>query len=382
MFYEVWLPNKVEVGAGIIKKLGEQLKERKVFVVTYKSGIRSSAIVKKLTDILDVNEISYVLYKGIKPDPDIQCIDDGVKLCRQENCDLVLGIGGGSTLDAAKCIALMVNNQGSVREYQMGLKSFTEKSLPVYAVPTTSGTGSEATKVAVISNAEAGVKRSLAHPYMIPEYALIDPELSISLPKELTYSTGLDALSHAVESFCSLNANPVTEAFSLKAMELIINNLEIAVKCPENLEARENMAVGSFLGGVALNAGVGAVHILAQPLGAVYGVSHGNACAILLPVVMKMNYKYCIDKFIKMAAAMNLNITDCCGETAAAMVIERIEKLYTELGIPSKLSMVCSVRENSIKDVLNSMNNSTGHIRTNPRPVDEKLLTEILELVI
>ncbi len=382
MFCEIWYPNRVEIGEGIIKKLGEKLKDRKVFITAYKKGIRSSGNLSRLIDILDEHEVSYILYKGIKPDPDIQCIDEGAELCRQEHCDLVLGIGGGSVLDAAKAIGIMVTNPGSVREYQMGEKHITQKGLPVYAVPTTSGSGSEASKVAVISNIEAGVKKSLSHPYMIPEYALIDPELTVSLPKELTYSTGMDALSHAIESYCSLNANPITEAYSLKAMELIINNLETAVNCPWDLQARTNMAIGSFIAGVALNAGVGAVHILAQPLGAVCGISHGDACAILLPVVMRMNYCYCKDRFIKMAEAMGLNVSTSSGEAAAKAVIDYIETMYERLDIPSKLSEVCSITKDDFRDVMESVNNSTIHIKTNPRAVDESLLVEILDKAI
>ncbi len=379
MCYEIWFPNRVEVGEGIIGKLGEKLKGRKVFIAAYKKGARSSGNLNRLIGILDEHEVSYILYKGIKPDPDIQCIDEGVELCRQERCDLVLGIGGGSVLDAAKAIGIMVNNPGSVREYQMGEKHITQRSLPVYAIPTTSGSGSEASKVAVISNIEAGVKKSLAHPYMIPGYALIDPELTVSLPKELTYSTGMDALSHAVESYCSLNANPITEAYSLKAMELIISNLETAVNCPWDLKARRNMAMGSFMAGVALNAGVGAVHILAQPLGAVCGISHGFACAILLPVVMRKNYSYCGERFVKMAEVMGLNVPASSGEAAAKAVIDHIESMRARLGMPSRLSEVCSITRDDFKDVMESMKNSTSHIKTNPRLADEKLLMEILD---
>jgi alcohol dehydrogenase class IV len=326
--------------------------------------------------------VSYHIYEGIDPDPDIKSIDDGALRCKESGCNVVIGIGGGSALDAAKSIAMLVTNGDSIREYQMGAKTITKMSLPLIAVPTTAGTGSEATKVSVVSNLEAAIKKSVAHPFMIPGIVFIDPDLMISLPKKLTASTGMDALAHAIESYVSLNANPITEAYGLKAVELVAKNLVEAVENGSNVKARQNMAIASYMGGAALNAGVGIAHMIGQPLGAVYHISHGDAISILLPVAMELNFQYSSEKYIHIAQAMGI---DCKGLTdlkAGEKVVSAIKELRTKISAPSSLNEVCNADPSTFAQVVDSINRSTSHIKCNPRPIDEELIIKALKMAL
>ena len=218
---EVALNRRVMFGKDKIYESADILKQfniKKVFIVSYDA---QSQVLHEMKSILDKSGIGFFIYDNVKKEPDLHVINEGVKLLLNENCDGVLGIGGGSVLDAAKTIAMLATNGGLVEEYQMGQKSITRPTLPIMLIPTTSGTGSEATKVSVVYNNYNGLKKSVYSPYMIADAVILDPQVTANLPKNLTASTGMDALSHAIESYVSLNANDITEMFSLKALELI-----------------------------------------------------------------------------------------------------------------------------------------------------------------
>jgi alcohol dehydrogenase len=382
MPYEVLLPKETQVGCGLINNLGSRLAGKKVGVVTYRPSPRQSVLKEKLQLILDGSGVNTVYYDEIHPDPDIDCIDKGADLCKQERCDLILAVGGGSVIDSAKCISMLFTNPGSIRDYQMGNKQIEKTGLPLVAVPITAGAGSEATAVAVITNREAEIKKSIRHPYLVPNTVLIDPDLTVTLPPRLTISFAMDAMSHGIESLCSLNANPITEAFSLQAIKLIINNLRQAVTDGGNLTVREQLIVASYLAGASLNAGVGAAHILAHPLGAVYGISHGDACAVLLLAVMKANFDYCLPQFAKLARAIGIDSEGISEQEAALKGLSAIEQLYIDLEIPRSISQLVTVKKDSLAQIMDSAAKSTSHIKTNPRPVDEALMYEILEQTI
>lgn len=369
---------------GIIDGIGPIVKQfgGKVFVVAYKNSVRSRGIMDRLKDALMKDGVTFRIYEGIEPDPDIACIDEGAWQCAEGGFDVVLGIGGGSVLDAAKAIAMLVTNGGSIRDYQMNGKPITKQPVPLVAVPTTSGTGSEATKVSVVSNIEAGIKKSVAHPLMVPSLALIDPELTLSLPAKLTSSIGMDALGHAIESYVSLNANPITEAFGFKAVELVARSLVTAVNDGTNLEARKNMAVASYMAGAALNAGVGIAHMIGQPLGAVCGIAHGDAISILLPAAMAANLDYSPIKYAELARAMGEDCHGLSEREAGERAIEAVLKLRKQSGAPQSLREVCNIDKSFFPKVLESISRSTAHIKCNPRPVDEALILEVLERVL
>lgn len=382
--FEVCMNPRMICKEGIIDEIGQIVKQfgNKAFVVAYKNGVRSKGVLDRLKNALVKDGVTFQIYEGIAPDPDISSIDEGARQCAEGGFDVVVGIGGGSVLDAAKAIAMLVTNGGSIRDYQMDGKPITKHPVPLVAIPTTSGTGSEATKVSVVSNTEAGVKKSVAHPLMVPSLALLDPELTISLPAKLTASIGMDALGHAIESYVSLNANPVTEAFGIKAVELIARNLAKAVRDGKNIEARKNMAIASYMAGAALNAGVGIAHMIGQPLGAVCHIAHGDAISILLPAAMRVNLDYSPKKYAELARAMGLDCHGLNDREAGERAIDEVKKLRQQIGAPQTLNEVCSIDKSSYPAVLESISRSTAHIRCNPRPVDEALILDVLDEVL
>lgn len=382
--WEINLNPRVICGAGKVEETGKFVQQMgsKALIVTYKTGIRRTGILDRVENVLEREGVLFSTYEGVDPDPDIASIDEGARLCKEGGFDVVIGVGGGSALDASKAIAMLVTNGGSIRDYQMGERTFASPIIPLIAIPTTAGTGSEATRVCVVSNIEAGIKKSVAHPYMVPTLALIDPELMASLPEKLTASTGMDALGHAIESYVSLNANPVTEAYGIKSVELISQSLEEAVRNGRNIDARMNMAVASFMAGTALNAGVGIAHLIGQPLGAVYHIAHGDAISVLLPSAMILNLEYSPKKYADIARAMGIDCHGLSDIEAGKRAIAAVEELRASVGAPSSLRDICNADSASFPDVLDSINRSTAHIKCNPRPVDEGLIIEALNMVL
>ncbi|MBM4431730.1 MAG: iron-containing alcohol dehydrogenase, partial [Chloroflexi bacterium] len=290
---------KVIFGEGVIQQVGVEAAAlgRRAFVVTHRPGrFTATGIVDQVEKWLTEAGVEVIRY-GVEPECSIATFDQGARECREANCDQVIGLGGGSVLDVAKGIAIMATHDGSIRDYQMGQATFERPSLPAIGVPTTAGTGSETSRVVVVGNEEARIKKSINDPRLIPRVALLDPELTLHLPPELTCSIGLDALSHALESYVSLNANPFTEAVALRALELIGQSLSGAVLHGQDIKVRRDMLFASYLAGLSLNAGVGAAHILAQPVSAVTGLFHSQAISILLPHVVQANLDYATEKY-------------------------------------------------------------------------------------
>jgi len=378
--YMIFSPRKAIVGAGTVQYLGSETLAlgHRAFLVTYRPGrFTATGIPEEVRNLLKVVGVDVVCY-GVEPEPGIATIDEGAQRCREAGCDLVIGLGGGSALDAAKAIALLTKHDGSIRDYQMGEMKFEHPGLPVIAVPTTAGTGSEATKVSVITNKDAGVKKSVSHPLMVPEVVLLDAELSFHLPPQLTASTGFDALSHALESYVSLNATPFSEGLALRALELIGENLPRAVIHGADLIARSNMLIASYLAGLSLNAGVGAAHILAQPIGAVTGLSHSDSIGILLPHVVRANLDYSPEAYRRAAAALGEKVHGLDVNAGAARIVRALERLLAEIGQLRRLRDR-GVTEADLDDILEVTLRSQMHIKTNPRPVDIDLLRCLLQ---
>lgn len=378
--YMILSPLKAIVGAGTVQHIGSETLAlgHRAFLVTYRPGrFTATGIPEEVGNLLKMIGADVVSY-GIEPEPSIATIDEGAQRCRKAQCDLVIGLGGGSALDAAKAIALLTKHDGSIRDYQMVEMKFEHPGLPVIAVPTTAGTGSESTKVSVITNKEAGVKKSVSHHLMVPEVAILDAELTVYLPPQLTATTGFDALSHALESYVSLNATPFSEALALKALELIGENLPRAVIHGADLMARSNMLIASYLAGLSLNAGVGAAHILAQPIGAVTGLSHSDSIAILLPHVVRANLRYSLEKYGRAATALGEKVDDLAAKAAGARIVRALERLLEETGQSQRLRDR-GVTEADLDDILEVTLRSQMHIKTNPRPVDVSLLRCLLQ---
>jgi alcohol dehydrogenase class IV len=311
---------------------------------------------------------------NVPAEPAIELYDEGVRLCRTHGCDVVVGIGGGSALDTAKAIALIAVHEGSVEDYQLGRLRFERRGLPMIAIPTTAGTGSEVSKVSVITNPRIGMKKSIGNPLLIPTLALLDPELTVSVPRGLTGSIGLDALSHAIESFVSLRSNPVTEALGYEAARLLVHSLPRAIQNPHDLEARESALWGSSLAGLAMNAGVGLAHILAQPISSSTGLSHSAVISVLLPNVIEANAAYASTKFDRLASGIGDTTSSPNGAASVAAAVRQIRDLA---GLPARFGDLGATRE-QLMHACDLALEWQSHILTNPRPVDRALLVDVL----
>jgi alcohol dehydrogenase class IV len=326
---------KIVFGNGSFAGLAEHLAELKVSrpLVVLDGNLAGTGLGERLSGLLDKAKIGFVLYDKAVPEPPIELADEGAKLAIRKKCDGVVGIGGGSAMDLAKAIAVLAANKGKAEDY-LGLNKVPGPGLPKIMVPTTAGTGSEVTFTAVFIRKKLKKKEGMNSPYLYPELALLDPELTLTLPPHPTAATGIDALCHAIESYTSINASPMSELLSLEAIGLISDNLRTAVHDGTNLEAREAMLLGSLYAGLGLaNAGVTAVHSLSYPLGGKYGISHGLANTIMLPRVMAFNLPGAQEKFVDIAEIMGEIVDDLPLREAAYLAVEAVEALIEDCGI-------------------------------------------------
>jgi alcohol dehydrogenase class IV len=276
---------------------------------------------------------------------------------------------------------MLAANGGNVEQYQMEGKQATKAPTLFVAIPTTAGTGAEATKTAVVTNNNNGLKKSLYHPSMIADIVILDPVLTLTLPSKTTAATGMDALSHAIESYVSLNANTFSEMFGLKAIEIINENLPKAFHEPSNIDARGSMLLASYLGGQAITAGIGIAHIMAQPLGALYHIPHGDACSIFLPAAMELNMPFAAKKYAKIAFALGVGKIGASDEENTKSAIKRVQDIQKEINAPSKLtSYIAATGEVDNATMIDCIKRTTGHITCNPKPLNEALMTDIFNM--
>ena len=364
--------NKIDEIAGILKWYGK----KKVFFSTFSTEAEQF---KRITASLDNAGIEYVVYDKVISEPDLHMINGGRDLFLAEGCDCTMALGGGSVIDVTKTIGMLSVNGGLVEEYQMNGKQVTTAPPLFIAIPTTSGTGAEATKTAVVFNNYQGLKKSLYHTTMIADIVILDPTLTVALPRKITVATGMDALSHAIESYVSLNASPMTEMYGLKAIEMINKYFITACNEPSNIEARGGMMIASYLGGCAITAGIGIDHIMAQPLGAMFHIPHGDACSIFLPVSMELNLDYATAKYTKIAEALGVADPSKSDRDNALAAIEKVKSLRAEVGAPDHLAPY--IKEPVSNDFLiDTVKRTTGHITCNPKPLDEQLMLDAFRM--
>ena len=364
--------NKIDEIAGILKWYGK----KKVFFSTFSTEAEQF---KRITASLDNAGIEYVVYDKVISEPDLHMINGGRDLFLAEGCDCTMALGGGSVIDVTKTIGMLSVNGGLVEEYQMNGKQVTTAPPLFIAIPTTSGTGAEATKTAVVFNNYNGLKKSLYHTTMIADIVILDPTLTVALPRKITVATGMDALSHAIESYVSLNASPMTEMYGLKAIEMINKYFITACNEPSNIEARGGMMIASYLGGCAITAGIGIDHIMAQPLGAMFHIPHGDACSIFLPVSMELNLDYATAKYAKIAEALGVADPSKSDRDNALAAIEKVKSLRAEVGAPDHLAPY--IKEPVSNDFLiDTVKRTTGHITCNPKPLDEQLILDAFRM--
>ncbi|MBU3106290.1 iron-containing alcohol dehydrogenase [Clostridium gasigenes] len=379
--YDYLVPSVNFMGAGCVKLVGERceiLGGKKALIVTDKflrsmEGGAVELTVKSLTE----SGIEVAYYDGVEPNPKDTNVADGLKVYQTENCDMIVTVGGGSSHDCGKGIGIAATHEGDLYEYA-GIETLTVALPPIVAVNTTAGTASEITRHCVITNTKTKVKYVIVSWRNLPLVSFNDPMLMVKKPAGLTAATGMDALTHAIEAYVSIDANPVTDAAAIQAIKLISNNLRQAVAFGENLVARENMAYGSFLAGMAFNnANLGYVHAMAHQLGGLYDMPHGVANAMLLPHVERYNLISNPAKFADIAEFMGENIAGLSVMEAAEKSIEAMFKLSKEIGIPS------SLKEMGIKEedfaYMAKMALKDGNSFSNPRKGNEEEIMQIFK---
>lgn len=336
-------------GAGAIQSIPAEVKSRKLtkaFVCSDPDLVKFG-VTKKVTDVLEAAGLDYELYSNIKPNPTIENVQSGVTAFQAANADYIIAIGGGSSMDTAKGVGIIIANPefADVRSLE-GAVDTPNKSIPILAVPTTAGTAAEVTINYVITDVEKNRKMVCVDPHDIPVVAFVDPDMMSSMPKGLTAATGMDALTHAIEGYITAGAWELSDMFHLKAIEIISRSLRGAVENTQ--EGREGMALGQYVAGMGFsNVGLGIVHSMAHPLGALYDTPHGVANAIILPTVMEYNAEATGEKYRDIAKAMGVEGTENMSvEEYRKAAVDAVKQLAKDVGIPADLKEI--VKEEDI----------------------------------
>jgi lactaldehyde reductase len=345
-------------GPGAISVIPEEVNKRgfkKALIVSDKDLVKCG-VVKKVSDMLVNGKIPFEIYDSVKQNPTIANVQNGVMAYRDAKADFIVAIGGGSSIDTAKAVGIIINNPefSDVKSLE-GVADTKAKSVPIIAVPTTAGTAAEVTINYVITDEEAVKKMVCVDPHDIPIMAVVDPELMTSMPKGLTAATGMDALTHAIEGYITKGAWEMTDMFHLKSIALIARHLPQAVAEPAGIEGRQGMALGQYIAGMGFsNVGLGIVHSMAHPLGAFYDTPHGVANALLLPYVMDYNAEASGDKYREIARAMGVTGVDQMDQAAyRKAAVEAVVKLSKQVGIPQRLHEI-GVKEEDLPQLAKS----------------------------
>ncbi len=348
----------------------------KAFVATDKDLIKFG-VADKVLKVLEKANIPYTVFSEIKPNPTVSNVKAGVKAFAESGADFILAIGGGSSIDTSKAIGIITRNPEFSDVVSLeGVAPTKKKSVPIIALPTTAGTAAEVTINYVITDEENEKKMVCVDPNDIPAIAIVDAELMYTLPKSLTASTGLDALTHAIEGLITKGAWEMSDMFEIKAIEMIARYLETAVFEPTNAEARNGMAVAQYIAGMAFsNVGLGVVHGMAHPLGAIFDIPHGVANALLLPIVMEFNAPAVLDKYVEIAKAMNVYTPGMTKEEAAKAAVDAVKALSVKVGIPQHLSEL-GIKESDLDKLAAS---AIADVCTpgNPREVTKEIILDL-----
>lgn len=329
------IPNHMVVGTNVLGEAAPLLKKmgNKAFIVTGRH-VAVSDMMKQLTALLDENGIDCVIFDGITGEPTDTMIENGVEMLKSSGCDFIIGIGGGSPLDSAKAIAAMAVNEGSIADYNG--KEITGEILPLAAIPTTAGTGSEATKFTVITDSEKGIKMLLKGDVLVPKLAIVDSSFTVGAPKSVTSATGLDALTHAVEAYTSRKAFSMTDTLAVSAVKRIMKYLPIAYKEPDNSLAREQMSIAALEAGICINnSSVTIVHGMSRPIGALFHVPHGMSNAMLLKECLSFAVSGAYEKFANLGRETGVASDSDSDETAAEKFIDSLQSICDVCEIPT-----------------------------------------------
>lgn len=379
--FTVTQPTQIQFGAGSIVNLAKTVKDfngSNVFLVV-DPGLVKAGLISPITAPLKKAKIPFTVYDKIDPEPGLKLADKGTKIARKAGCDCVVGVGGGSAMDVAKAVAILLTNGGKAVDY-LGLGLIKKPGVPKIMVPTSSGTGAEVTFTAVFINEKTGSKGGMNGDPLYPDAAILDPELTLSLPPHVTAFTGIDALTHALEAYTSTQAHTISEMYSLEAISLIADNLPSAYANGGNLKARSAMLMGSLLGGKALaTAGVGLVHAMAYPMGGMFGIPHGLANAVLLPYVVDFNLIGNLEKFAILAETLGQNTDDLTLREAASLCVDALFDLNTDVGIPATLKDL-DIPFDALPEMAEIALTVTRPVENNPRQPSLKDVISIYEI--
>jgi alcohol dehydrogenase class IV len=329
----------IEFGVGIAKNLPdyiEKLNAKKLLLVT-DNGIIKAGIINDISDILKSSSIEYVIFDGVQPNPTDENVLKGLEFYKNNKCDAIIAVGGGSPIDAGKAIRAILANNSDIKDCYIPANIVGDKP-SLIAIPTTSGTGSEVSTGSIITDTTINRKRVIRH--LPSSLAIVDPELTLGIPPYLTAATGIDALSHNIEAYVSPRYNPFAEAIAIEGIKLVAKNLRQAVKNGSDIEARKNMALASTMGALAFNKGLGASHSLSHQLSTDANVHHGVANAIMLPYVMEFNLDSAVEKYAEIAYAMGVDKYGMTTTQFAKAGIQAIRDLCGDIGLPDNLSAV------------------------------------------
>ncbi|MCL1696217.1 iron-containing alcohol dehydrogenase [Lysinibacillus sp. BPa_S21] len=346
----------------------EKLKANNILIIT-DPFLKELGLTERIEKPLIENGYATTIYTDITPEPPLAIGEKLVEFTRKHHFDVVIGLGGGSALDLAKLAAVLATHDGKVADYLnlTGTKNLENKGLPKILIPTTSGTGSEVTNISVLSLDTT--KDVVTHDYLLADVAIVDPALTISLPPKVTAATGVDALTHAIEAYVSVNANEVTDALALQAIKLISGSIRTAVHDGQNKQARSDMSYGSYLAGLAFfNAGVAGVHALAYPLGGQFHIAHGDSNAVLLPYVMGYIRKSCEKRMKDILDAMGISSAYISQEEASYKCVDALKQLVKDVNIPSTLKGF-NIPELALEQLTDDATKQTRILARSPMPL-------------
>jgi len=354
---------RIIMGPGSVKTIGAEVKTlgiSRVLIVTDK-GVIAAGLMKPIEESLKASKVKYAVFDKVEPDPRYEIVADCVETARQSKAQMLIGLGGGSPMDITKVSAVMLTNKGPIGSY-FGIGLIPKPGLPTILIPTTAGTGSEVTPIAILSDEGEKLKKGIVSPYLYPAMGVLDPELTTGLPPHVTAATGMDALIHAIEAYTSINASTITDMYCIKAIELISKNLRTAFAKGDNIEARTAMMEAALLAGIGFaNAGVTAVHAFAYPIGAEFHIPHGVANTLMLPHVIRFNVLGNLEKFAQLAKPFGLPV-----EGIVDRVIATIDRLADDIRVPRHLADF-GVKEKDIPMLAEGVMKVTRLLANNPR---------------
>ena len=372
------LPTRIEYGGGAVEKLADELERLQAKNVMLVTDVRlaASGLLSRFTTHLGSRRISYDIFTRVEANPKDYNVEEGAQKAAFLKPDCLVAIGGGSPIDCAKAISVVAPGGSPVQDYA-GKGTVTGDVLPLIAVPTTAGSGSEVTFSAVITDSRQHYKFSIKDPKIAPQVAIIDPELTQSMPPALTAATGMDALTHAIEAYTATASEPLADAAALYAVEMISHHLKTAVSEGQNLQARSGMMLGSVLAAIAFShSDVAAVHCIAEAMGGKYDLPHGVCNAIVLPVVMEYNLDFCTEKYARLARAMGFSYRNV--QSGAQKAVAAVKKLAADIQLPSFKEL--GIKEVDLDDLARH-SAANGSNASNPRPMEEADYRQILKIL-